>query len=241
MHCSLKYSIFKFEPCLFSVSCASASTGPDAGMPYLPKSLAAIRNSVAAVLRPKLQSGSLYSAEDVAHVLNVSADVRGNENIGIAVDVQLLIRAFAQESEDGVALLYDEYFGYHRDQNILFFHRERHCGANEGSHRSSAVIGRFSSVESARNANVVRWRYNIGEQVLDDLVECLKEESRPKPSKKKRSSVSPLRPLEPVDVSPLTDASPADGNSRDEPAKRQRSELQPPVFRPLPVQQPLQK
>ena len=60
-------------------------------MPYLPKSLAAIRNAVAAVLRPKLQSGSLYSAEDVAHVLNVSADVSGNENIGIDIDAQLLI------------------------------------------------------------------------------------------------------------------------------------------------------
>ena len=55
-------------------------------MPYPPKSLAAIRSAVAAVLRPKLQSGILYSAEDVVHILNVLADVRGNENIGIAVD-----------------------------------------------------------------------------------------------------------------------------------------------------------
>ena len=150
-------------------------------MPSLPKSLAAVRAAVASLLRPADHSGSLYSADDIADALNIAANVDGSASISTKVDVTLLLRAFANDAADEFVLAYDQVFGRQRDRNILYVRKPARTGC-----KGVTVFGRFSSMEVAKRADVVRWHVKMDDSFRDGLVRYLEEASRPRASKKKR-------------------------------------------------------
>ena len=153
-----------------------------ASMPTLPNRLAVVRAAVASLLRNQNHAGSLYSAEDIVDALNAATDFNGNA----AIDVSLLLRAFANDAADEFVLAYDEVFGYSRDKNVLFIQRAAKVGRHEGKGRRRMLVGRFSSMETAMRAVVTPWHIAMDEKVRAGLVGFLEEESR---KKKKQPAV----------------------------------------------------
>lgn len=161
-------------------------------MPTLPKRLFVVRAGVASLLRPSQHAGNLYADDDVAHALDAAAEVDGTDAIDRNVDVSLIVNAFAHDAADEYVLGYSNHFDYPRDKNVLYIRKFRKSGRHGGM-RFTLLVGRFSSLEAARRAKVVRWNINIEEPVRDRLVQFLEEDSGPKVSKKKRAAakVSP--------------------------------------------------
>jgi len=154
-------------------------------MPTLPKSLAAVRAAVASLLWPICHFDNLYTADDIANALNIAADVDGCKDANAKVDVTLLLRAFANDAAEFV-LPYAEHFCRDPDSHVLSIRRIKKPGRHEGKGRIHAVFGRFSSMEAAKRAHVVRWTILMHPQVRAGLVCFLKDASKPKVSKKKR-------------------------------------------------------
>ena len=161
-------------------------------MPTLPKRLLVVRAGVASLLRPSQHAGNLYADDDVAHALDAAAEVDGTDAIDRNVDVSLIVNAFAHDAADEYVLGYSNHFDYPRDKNILYIRKFRKSGRHGGM-RFTLLVGRFSSLEATRRANVVRWNINIEEPVRDRLVQFLEKDSGPKVSKKKQAAakVSP--------------------------------------------------
>ena len=80
-------------------------------MPSLPNNLAAVRRAVASILRLDVHVGNLYNVNDIAYALRVSADIRGDPEIGIDIDSHLVLRAFAFDGRASYTLPYDSVFG----------------------------------------------------------------------------------------------------------------------------------
>ena len=104
----------------------------------------------------------------------------------------MIVNAFAHDAADEYVLSYSNHFDYPRDKNVLYIRKFLKSGRHGGM-RFTLLVGRFSLLEAARRAKVVRWNINIEEPVRDRLVQFLEEDSGPKVSKKKRAAakVSP--------------------------------------------------
>ena len=85
-------------------------------MPCLPKSLAAVRTAVSALIRSSDHAGSLYGGDDIATSLNIAANATSDAGI----DVMMFLCAFANEAMDEYKLKYDERFGCRGDGNVLY-------------------------------------------------------------------------------------------------------------------------
>ena len=104
----------------------------------------------------------------------------------------MIVNAFAHNADKKYVLGYSNHFDYPRDKNVLYIRKFRKSGRHGGV-TFTLLVGRFSLLEAARRAKVVRWNINIEEPVRDRLVQFLEEDLRPKVSKKKRAGgkVSP--------------------------------------------------
>ena len=80
-------------------------------MPTLPGVLAPVRAAAASLLLPTWHANQLYSADDIAIILNIAADVADSAR----VDATLLLRAFANEACNSFALEYSSYYGHHEE------------------------------------------------------------------------------------------------------------------------------
>ena len=156
-------------------------------MPTLPKSLGVVRAAVAASLLHPHHAGRLYGAADLAIILNIAADVDGNVAVSVRVDASLLRRAFANDAADEFVLSYNEHFHRRGNRSVLYIRREIEAGQKR---RHVLLLGQFSSLEVARFADVVRWNVAMDEEIRSGFISFLEEASKPKASKKKRSSAS---------------------------------------------------
>ena len=152
-------------------------------MPTLPKSLAAVRSAVASTLLSSEHAGNLYSVVDIADTLNIVADVERNAAITTKVDANLIRRAFAHPDDEFV-LQYESYFGCRRNKNVLYARRPVRTARSEAG---VFAIGRFSSMEVAKRANVVRWEVSM-DDARAGLVQFLEESSKHRGLKKKRAA-----------------------------------------------------
>ena len=148
-----------------------------------PKSLAAVRSAVASALLSSEHAGNLYSVVDIADALNIAADVERNAAITTKVDANLIRRAFAHPDDEFV-LQYESYFGCRRNKNVLYARRPVRTARSEAG---VFAIGRFSSMEVAKRANVIRWEVSM-DDARAGLVQLLEEFSKHRGSKKKRAA-----------------------------------------------------
>ena len=74
-------------------------------MPTLPKRITVVRAAVASLLLNLLRSGSLYSANGIANVLNIVAGKNGSSSTSTKVDTALLLCTFANDAEDEFVLV----------------------------------------------------------------------------------------------------------------------------------------
>ena len=140
-------------------------------MPHLPKKLAPVRAAVASILLPQDHVSRLYSPADIASALNIAADVDGNDTINAGVDAMLLLRAFVYEGEGDYEVPYN-LLGHWGSRSLLHVRREiKHGRKVRGKGNAlSLFIGRFNSIDAAKNARVVRWNYGLDEDVRAGLV-----------------------------------------------------------------------
>ena len=85
-------------------------------MPTLPGALAPVRAAVASLLLPTWHANRLYSADDIAVILNIAADVAD----GVRADATLLLRAFANKAANSFALEYSSYYGHCDRDDIVY-------------------------------------------------------------------------------------------------------------------------
>ena len=138
-----------------------------ASMSNLLKSLAAFLAVIAYILWPFHHAGSLYGTEYAANTLNSAAYV-GNSTPGATkIDVTLLFCVFVNDAVNGFILSYDNVFGRHRDKNVLCVRKTLNSGWYVGD-QNGIVFGRFSLMETAKGAKVVRWP--ITDQVFSDMI-----------------------------------------------------------------------
>ena len=141
-------------------------------MPHLPKKLAPVRAAVAPILLPQDHVSRLYSAVDISNALNIATDVDGNDAINAGVDATLLLRAFVYEGgKVRGALQPSRLWG---GRSILYVRREIKHGRKVRGKRNalSLFIRRFNSIDTAKNARVVRWNYGLDEDVRAGLSGC---------------------------------------------------------------------
>ena len=144
---------------------------------------------MASALLSSKHAGNLYSIMDIATALHSAAGVENNAAITTKVDANLIRRAFAHPDNE-LVLQYESYFGCRRDKNVLYARRPVRTARNEAG---VFVIGRFSSMEAAKRATVVRWHVEMDDHARAGLVQFLEESSKLRSPKKKRvaTDISP--------------------------------------------------
>ena len=152
-------------------------------MPNLPKRLALVRAAVASSLRLSLHATSLYSGDDIATALSITADVKGGG--ARSVDATLLKCAFTSKGANDFDLAYNDVLGRAGDTDILYVRKTPKHVRKAGGSNFCLAIGWFASMDAAKCSNVVRWNYGMDEDVRAGLVKLL---TKSKDAKKRKVS-----------------------------------------------------
>ena len=155
-------------------------------MPTLPGVLAPVWVAVALLLLSSCHANRLYSADDISVILNIAINIAD----GSKVDATLLLRAFANEAANSFALEYNSYFGNTDRDDIVYVRIGTRPGRRDAANRKSLHIGRFLSMEEARQASVVRWNTGIADGARTSLVACLEGICKRRAAKQKRATTN---------------------------------------------------
>jgi hypothetical protein len=158
------------------------TTPPSIMMPTLPKNLAAVRAAMASALLSHVHRNTVYCAMNTTVALNTASGIDCNASITKNVDVTTPLCAFAHPDPDFM-LNYGVFFGWEPGGDMLYTHQPIRTARGDVG---ILAIGRFSSIDVAKCANVVGWCVNMGDDVRAGLINYLEEASMSKPSNKKK-------------------------------------------------------